>query len=191
MEPRIIGAGQKPQIGPPANDEVQIGPNGFIMPLNRILLVRKSLEYCAIKFTEFGKDDKAGNQYAKYESYYQGDKTGNFAKANVKKKEAILFSPKPKWSIFGHPIVFGANEEIQCGSLRLWWTGKGALYFFRRYQQQGDYGLEFSPTIWTDISKVNVFDARLKWYGYDESRQRVNIPIEKLFEMNNIRDLIH
>lgn len=169
-------------IGPPGPNEVLIGPNGVIMPLGKILLIRKNSDLGAIKFTKFWRGKTEDDLYAAYEAYYQDDKTGDFINKNVKFSQEELHSPKPIFSLFGHPFAFGIKEEIKCGPIRLWWTGKGAVYFFARDQRQGDYGIEFAPTKWTDISQVNVFDKRLKWYRYDESRKRVNIPVDHLWK---------
>jgi hypothetical protein len=45
-----------------------------------------------------------------------------------------------------------------------------------------DYGIELAPTPWTDIKELNIKDPRIKWYKYDEKRERVFIPIDKLWE---------
>jgi len=45
-----------------------------------------------------------------------------------------------------------------------------------------DYGFELAPTPWTDIKDVNIKDPRIKWYKYDEKRERFFIPIDKLWE---------
>ena len=46
----------------------------------------------------------------------------------------------------------------------------------------GNFGVGLSPTILPDISEMNVFDAVIKWYGYDEKRERVFIFIDKLWK---------
>jgi len=184
QETGFTASNQEEDIGPPGPDEVHIGPNGVIMPLENILLVRKGTDYCVVKFIEFRTGESKEDKYARYESYCQDDKSGNFSKANVKFKREELFSPKPRWFLFGHPVAFGAKKEIYCGFIKLWWTGKGTVYFFERYQPQGDYGIELAPTKWTHISQVNVFDPRLKWLRYDENRKRVNIPVDDLWEDN-------
>jgi hypothetical protein len=169
-------------IDPPSPNEVLIGPNGVIMPLGKILLIRKDSDYGAIKFSKFWTGKTEDDLYAKYEAYYQDDKTGDFHNQKIKFSQGELHSPKPIFSLFGHPFAFGIKEEIKCGPIRLWWTGKGAAYFFGRDQRQGDYGIELAPTPWTEIPQINVFDSRVKWYRYDEQRARVNIIIDKLWD---------
>jgi hypothetical protein len=178
----IAASKKEEDIRPPGENEVHIAPDGVMMPLGRILLVRKDADYCAIKFTKFWTGKNDDDRYATYEAYYQDDKTGDFTNKNAKFCKNELHSPIPSFSLFGHPVSFGAKKEVQCGRIRLWWTGLGSVYFFKRYQQSGDYGVEFAPTKWEDILQVNVFDKRLKWYRYDGNRKRVNVPVEQLWD---------
>lgn len=177
-------------IDPPKDNEVHVGKTVIVMPLGRMLLVRKNSEYCAIKFTKFWSENttevgsifvaSGSDEYATYESYFQGDKTGDFSKKNVQFKKEKLSFPKPR-GIGRLAFSFG-NKEIKCGSIKLFWGGKGSVSFYGEGQKQGDYGIELAPTKWTDISEVNVFDPRLKWYRYDEKRERINIPIDQFWK---------
>jgi len=176
---REVLASYNSDLGPPGPNDVHIGPNGVVVPLERILLVRRESEFCAVKFTKFWTGKTEGDKYATYESYYQADKTGNFLNKNVKFKKSKLSFPKPR-GIGRLAFSFG-DKDIQCGPIKLWWGGGGSVHFFSTSQAQGDYGIELAPTKWTDISQVNVFDQQLKWYRYDENRKRVNIPVEQLW----------
>ncbi len=181
-ETGVAASNRSEDIRPPQADEVFIAPTGIMIPLERILLVRKESVYCAIKFIKFWEDKVKSDSYASYESYFQNDKSGNFMKENVKyRKEELLF-PKAGWSLFGHPVAFNAKEEIKCGSFRLRWTGKGTVHFFAPFQKQGDYGIELAPTKWTNITQVDAFDQRLKWYKFDENRQMIYISVDRLWD---------
>jgi hypothetical protein len=175
-------------VGPPGHDEVQIAEVGIIMPLGRMLLVKKGSEYCAIKFTKAWSENTSevgsifvasgSDEYAIYESYYQGDKTGDFSKNNVKFKEDKLSFPKPR-GIGRLAFSFG-NREINCGSIKLFWSGGGSVHFYGEGQDQGDYGIELAPTNWSSISEVDVSDSRLRWYRFDDKRKRKNIKLNEL-----------
>lgn len=180
----MFASTQGEDISPSETNEVHIGPNGISMPLGKILIVRKGTDYCALKFIEFWTGENKEDRYARYESYSYGDKPADFSRNNVKLKKEELYFPKARWSIFGHPVAFGTKDEIHCGFAKLWWSGRGSVYFFERGKPQGDYGIELSPTKWTDISQVNVLDPRLTWFRYDENRKRVNIPVDNLWENN-------
>jgi len=176
--------------GSPQPDEVHIGKVGIVMPVGKILIVRRASDYCAIRLNGFWSENTSevgsifvasgSDEYAIYESYHQEDNTGDFSKKNVHYKKEELSFPKPR-GIGRLAFSFG-NKEINCGTITLFWSGKGAVHFYKEGQKQGDYGIELAPTMWADISEVNVFDARIKWYRYDEKRQRVNIPIDQLWK---------
>jgi hypothetical protein len=165
----------------PLSSEVHIGPNGIVMPLQRILLVRKGTDYCAIKFIRFWSGKTEEDHYAEYESYSTSDKTGDFkflSRYIETKKRTASFS-----RLYGYgrlAFSFG-NKEVECGEVRLFWSGHGAVYFFARGQLEGDYGIELAPTSWTDVSQVNLSDPRILWYRYDTNRKRTNIPIDDVW----------
>jgi hypothetical protein len=167
-------------------DDVGIAPNAIRIPLGAILLARKKQEYCAIKFTKFWTGETKDDEYAKYESYYQGDKTGDFTNKNVKFKQGELSRPRLRG--IGRLSFSFRTIDIQCGPIKLFWSGKGWVCFFSSNQKQGDYGIELAPTKWTHISQVNVFDQRLKWYRYDENRQEVKFPVGQLWDHKPIKE---
>jgi hypothetical protein len=185
--------------------EVAIYFSGVEIPLNRILLIRKDTHYCAVKFTrcwteideermkEYGTrmdrggdiadilKDAARKKYAIYEAYYQGDATGNFANKNVK-----ISQGKASWLPLRGPfrpfIYQPGDAHVECGPFKLGWEYKTGVSFIPSGKGMGDFGFELAPTPWTDISQVNVFDPRVKWYRYDEKRERIFIHIDRLWE---------
>jgi hypothetical protein len=163
------------------SDSFTIRPNGIIMPKGRMLLLRRSGEYGAIKVIDFS--GKPGPPwFADYESYYQGDQSGDFTRQNIQvRKERVSLSRTYGIALLGLGWAFG-KYNIECGSIKLLWTDSFWVGFFSREQDQGDYGIEFSPTKWTDLSQVNVFDPRLKWYRYDTGRQTIQISVDQLWD---------
>ena len=163
---------------PLSPNDVRIGPHYIEMPLNRIFLIRKGEVYGAVKLTKFWPEKPKKAWYASYRCWYQDDGTGDFTSKSIKveEKEASI-------RLFGiGRLSFNiGTSEIRCGTFRLWWWGKGMIYFFEQGQEFGDYGVELAPTKWTNIKKVNVFDPRLKWFRFDKNRPRNDIPIDKLW----------
>ena len=166
-------------------NDVIIAPNAIKIPLEKILLVRQNSNYGAVKLTKLWTGKTKEDRYAEYESYYQGDKSGNLSNKNVQFERGKLSFPKPR-GVGRFAFSFG-NRDIQCGPIKLAWYGEEWIYFFSTNQDQGDYGIELAPTIWSNISQVNVFDSRIKWYRYNSKREDITIPIDKLWESEKIK----
>ncbi len=187
----INTSGEQPQQSdqgpkrPIETNEVVIDQHLIRVPIGEFCLVRKDSEYCAVKFLDvwWTSERPWENEYAIYESYYQGDKSGDLLKENVQywKEESGSSKRWGAWWFPGHGFQLGSSE-VRCGPIRLSWSGAGFIYFNKKGQRYGDYGIELAPSKWSDISEVNVFDPRLKWYRYDESRKQINIPIDQLWE---------
>ncbi len=189
----------------PKRNEVVIHFSGVEVPLNRILLIRKDTEYCAVKFIrcwteidekrlkkyakyitqggDMAKDfrDAATKKYAIYESYYQKDGMGDFSGKNMQMRQGNA-SWLPLRGPFRPFIYQPGNAHIKCGPFNLGWQYRTGVSVIPAGKGMGGFGYELAPTPWTDISQVNIFDSRVKWYGYDEKRERTFIPIEKLWD---------
>ncbi len=162
---------------------VRIAPNIISVPIENILLFRKKADYCAIKFNKFWNDEEKEESYASYVSYYQNNGTGNLANNSVEIIKENLYKPKPRYFLW-HPVWIGANFNIKCGPYLLFWYGRGRVSLRNTYECPAEKLYELAPTIWTDIEQVDVFDSRIKWYGYDEKRPIVYVPIDQLWDGN-------
>lgn len=176
---KVLASDKENQSVTSAN-EIIVTPVAVKIPVGRILIVRKNLEYCVLRFTKIWAGKTEEDWYASYESYYQGDKTGDFSKTSVQLRKYELSSPRPR-GIGRLAFSFG-DKDVKCGPFKLFWFGQSWVYFFSSDQKEGDYGIELAPTKWTDISQVNVFDPRVKWYRYDAKRQDIKIPIDRLWD---------
>lgn len=168
-------------LEPPETNEIRISGHCVSVPLGSILLVRKESVYCAIKITKAWTGSNKEDQFAEYESCYQDDKSGDFSKRNVRFERGQLSYPRGIWIGGLHSLRWGVNQDISCGPMKLLWSYKSWIYFFAGKQYGVESGIELAPSKWSDISEVNVFDPRLKWYRYDESRKTISIPIENLW----------
>jgi hypothetical protein len=165
--------------------ETVIGPHYVAVPLKKIVLVRKGTGCCAVKFTDGWQGRTSEDMFATYESYYQGDGSGDFLRKNVEfKKDKLAIRRLIGIRVLSLPAG-PENMEVQCGPIRLLWLGGEGwqtLHFRGRGQEDGDHGIEIAPTPWTDISEVRISDPRLKWYRYDERRPRLSLNIDKLWQ---------
>jgi len=122
----MASSNQVEHIVPPGPNDVIIAPNVIVVPLGKILIIRKNLEYGAVKFTKFWTGKTEEDRYAEYESYYQGDKTGNLSNKNVQLNKEKLAAPKPR-GIGRFAFSFG-NRNIQCGPIRLQWSERFSIF---------------------------------------------------------------
>jgi hypothetical protein len=189
------------------SNEVGIYQVGVEIPLNRIILIHKKKQYCALKFTKtwlemdeerlklLANDIKLGGataesarksaekKYADYESYFNKDMSLNLTTQNVQQNKGTA-SLLPTQGSFRPFIRQPGNGCVECGPIKLLWGYKTSVSFIPlgKGLNMRDYGIELAPTPWTDIKEVNVKDPRIKWYKYDEKRERIFIPIDKLWE---------
>ena len=61
----VVASDQQDHNGLLASNEVRIAPTAIIMPLERFLLVRKSSDYCAVKFFRFWTGKTKDDLYAR------------------------------------------------------------------------------------------------------------------------------
>ncbi|HAR49063.1 hypothetical protein ER57_06780 [Smithella sp. SCADC] len=173
------------------------GRHFLFMPLND--------RYCAVKFTRcwtevdeerlkiFAKDIAKGDafsdsykdistkKFALYETYYQDDGTGDFTNNNVQViKGKASWLPLEGRSRF--TLTQPGDPSIKFGPYDLGWIYKTYVCLAPSHRLPGEFGFELAPTPWTDIKDVNIKDPRIKWYRDDEKRERVFIPIDKLWE---------
>jgi hypothetical protein len=170
----------------PHQGEVYVGPTGISLPNGRILLARKDKEYCAIRFLSYWEKKNGKERYASYESFYQGDGTGDFSWKNVnhKKGEVSDFGPGMFLGLFH---TWGGELHLRCGPMRLRWGGTSlatGLHFPPIDPVTKTYTIiEFAPTPWTDISQVNAVDPKIWWYQRDERRWHLYIPLDEFWNL--------
>jgi hypothetical protein len=143
------------------------------MPLGKILLARKSLEYCALKFTNTWLGETKYDHYTSYEFYYQGDGSGDFSRANVKSGKGELFFPRVRSWMGMIPYIKGARDTFECGGMKFKWFYIASIGF---------RDAELAPTPWTSITEVNVHDPRIRWYRNDRNRKRITVHIDRLWD---------
>lgn len=162
-----------------------ISVNAIRIPVGYFVLVRDGDNYGALRFTEM---KKLTNYEAEggYEAYCQEDGSGDFSKKNVKHRHRTL-SQKQPLPIIGRVSIMRGNINILCGPFAVPTTGTadaGWMYFRDNSLMEPGPGVWLAPTAITDISKVNVFDGRLKWYRHDDSRKDFELDLTDLLNGN-------
>ncbi len=170
-----ISARAGEDVPPPRPLEVQLGPEYIIMPIGRILLLRRDQEYCAVKFLRFWNGEAAEERYAEYDAYEPPKGTGSFDDKRTETFRRQASSTRPQG--IGFLSFNKGNREIRCGSFRLPWSGAGTVHFEERGKKESGPEIELAPTYWKDVSKVNTGDFRVIWYAHDDRREKINVPI--------------
>ena len=160
--------------------DVRLGRDYIALPVGRILLVNIGSRYCAIKFTKAWEGEPGDEYFAEYESYYQGDGTGDFSKTNVKHTQGELWRKTPI-GIGRLWIISRLENSIRCGPFVLTW-GYGTNVYFTATKPIDEKRVRAAPTVWSRISEVNVIDPRLKWYGANDITERTRIPLDRLWD---------
>jgi hypothetical protein len=183
----------------PSENNVRISKNGVSVPLKYFTLIRLGKTYGAIRLTDYrvqgqksspiGVSSFVQNINADYESYYQGDGTGNFMMYNVIRYK----SDSPNSINYAKKPVALGKSWVYCGPLKIGWTSHSKrinyldLIAMRNNQRDSEEDIssyEIAATKWTDIAQVNVFDSRIKWVKPYELKdnQEIIIPINKLWD---------
>lgn len=97
-------------------EDVWIAPNSIRIPTGLLLLVRRHKDYGAIKFTKDWTGKTPEDEYATYESYFQGDTTGSFTNQNVQFRTGELSRPSLRG--FGRFSFSLGNIDIRCGPIK-------------------------------------------------------------------------
>lgn len=191
----------------PLPEEVGIYFSGIKMPLNRIILIRKENDYCALKFIDawFEMDEErlksldkylkqggvtaessresAMKKYANYKSYYHEDGIPDFTHGSIQQKDGTA-SLLPLRGPFRPFVYQPGNGSVECGQFKLLWSYKTGVAFIPlgKGSSMRDYGIELAPMPWTEIKEISINDPRIRWYRYDDKRKTTFIPFDNLWD---------
>jgi hypothetical protein len=181
------------EVGNPKVDEAGIYTGHIAVPENYLVLFRKANEYGVIKLSGYRKENftERGSflrysgsidEYASYESFFQGDGSGDFAKKNVMHKTGTV-SSVPRG--IARAIFNMGDAEIKIGKYKITWKSNSnnhyqILFYSRKSSNKEKDSYELAPTGWKDISEVDVFNPNITWYKYDLKRKRVNVSVDDL-----------
>jgi hypothetical protein len=183
----------------PSENNVRISRNGVSVPIKYFTLIRLGKTYGAIKLTEYRVQGQKSSPIGvtsfvqdintDYESYYQGDGTGNFMMDNVIRYKSD--SPN-RINYAKKPVALG-KSWVYCGPFKIGWASHSkrinyldliAMRNDQRDSEEDITGYEIAATKWINIAEVNVFDSRIKWVKPYELKdnQEIIIPIDKLWD---------
>lgn len=160
-------------------NNILVGFSWVDMPLNKILLIRNNNDFCALKFTYMkrGNDSKEATSFNSGEESFEAkyDFLSWHAKAN---SQISLISKDNKLELnaaigIGRLSYQPGNSTIKCGNAKLLWQYPAAVLLFGR-----DMETMFSPTTLTEFDGISLSTHKAVWYGYDEKRKMIKIPIK-------------
>lgn len=159
-------------------------------PLGKILLVKNGNDICALRIVGFHRKKNStqkqtlfysgGDEYhVEYEWYYPIDGVAGFdSQKKMYSGHGHLYR-KPTYGI-GRFVLPSLHAPIfECGEI----TGIAWHYpaYVPMYSGSNrNNSILLAPTGWEKISEVNMNDDKLVWYGYDDSRDTIYIPISDL-----------
>jgi hypothetical protein len=162
-----------------------VGYGWFDAPLERILLIRRGEDLCAVRFTEFHQGEfyprrwyrmDGHSLHAEYDWFVPAPGTGQFSDDKEQTGHAKV-ERYPRTGLGAYAWVPG-DWRVECGPFELSWTYPTGVEVYEERKRSS--GLEFGPTAWRSPSEINLQHPRLKWYGYEESRKTFLIPLAEL-----------
>jgi hypothetical protein len=166
-------------------DGVGISASCVVMPVGWVLLVERDPFLGAVKF--FHNEERTDGIHSKYECFELSKKKGGAKK--IGEGEVVFKQTSNKGSIKdlffheGMSSIFGPPLEIGKFSLCSYAVGSShaAVYFWSK-PHKADQKVRMAPTPWKEIVEVNLSDPRIRWFAYDEERERRIIPIDKIWD---------
>jgi hypothetical protein len=163
--------------------------NGIYSALGRFLLIRQQDGLCAIKFTGAKRGNDASEPTAfrggeetflsEYEWFFSPNYHGKWVASELKSGRSVVNSGS-SWGI-GRLAFGGGNSHIECGPMRFYWIAPTQLLFGDMQHTIGTQNYEMAPTKWISIDEVRPEAPFLKWFRYDEKRDRIDLRIDELW----------
>jgi len=158
-------------------DGVGVSSDCLVMPVGRILLISRENYMGALKFLY--NEEKPDGIYSKYEYFeYQNE----FRKV---REGEFSFKPSKGKGIFFHESPYKLGSRLKLRNFSLFAVAgsrdHSTVYFWSK-PNKVDQSVRMAPTPWKEIEEVNLSDPRVRWFTYDEKRERKIILIEKIWD---------
>ncbi len=165
------------QIVPVSAEQFVVGSGEVVLPKGVFLLVRKSGEIGALRFSAIQQGKEVGTGSATYESYLLADGSNSFRSSNIQRRTGNN-ELKPLKGI-GRISFQPGRDRVRIGHWSFRSTSPGTVSMWPYRGSQRDYGYEFAPTSARDVREIDPTDERLRWFRYDRN-SRVAMPVANL-----------
>jgi hypothetical protein len=167
--------------------EFTIYTNIVALPVGYFLLVRNGDKVGAIRVTSVTQDmntqPKVGEWIGKftYESYYREGKAVVFEGQSTVRRTGELEFRRMKGIGF-HSSHQPGNHLSRIGPWKFLFSADQWVFMsnYNAWNGVADRGFEVAPTSACDVSQIDVYDSRLKWYRINPNREGIKIPLSKL-----------
>jgi hypothetical protein len=161
-------------------DGVGIASFCIVMPVGRVLLISRDNFMGAVKFLQ--NEERPDGTYSKYE-YFEYEKDGF---KRLREEEVSLKKPSGRKGIFFHQSPYKlAGPPLKLRDFSLFAEAGGrehSTVYFWSAPNKPDLKVRMAPTIWKDISEVNLTDPRIRWLAYDDKESWKVIPIDQIWD---------
>ena len=170
-----------------APEDVSVDSVAVVMPVGRVLLIKGNRFLGAIKFVQ--NEVRQDGVYSKYEYYEYGK--GGFLKI----KNDVIFRKVPRktfWfnlrSLFFNDLSVGPNRlklkpRILFADAADEWHSTVYFWVGDWYPQaKPDHKVQLAPTPLNNISQVDLDNKKIRWFGYEEKKERIITPIDKIWD---------
>lgn len=150
-------------------------------PIGKMIYVRRKGQACLVRFTSYKKESEerpptffssgAPSVRAEYDSYYQGDGSYDFLRANVKTHRGVVSDAASRGLGRGLSLRVGVDPAVKCGPLSIVWYFPHSLGFDLLNDSNSyvvDYTVEMAFTAVDSLSRVDFNDPKLKWLKVGE-----------------------
>lgn len=165
-----------------------VGFEWIDQPPDGIALIQLPDHFCAVKFLSLSTGHDSGNggmfrssgvsQYAEIELIdLPPHPTRTMLRQASPRRISLRWRPLVG---IGRMTFQRGHTDIKCGDIDVPWGYPTGI--FQSQVKHGDiHGLELAPTAWQAFSDIDLNDAKLHWFAYDESRVKIlAIPIAEL-----------
>jgi hypothetical protein len=161
-----------------SDDEVMIGHACVQVPIDRLLLIRRSDKYYAVRFFKNWESKELEGKYAQYESFVI-KKNGDGIEV-IDRHEGVA-SHFPLKGPFRPFLYQPGNPSVVVGDVKLVWQWKRMVCMIPVHEGRRDHGYEFAATKWININDVNLSSSKINWYGFSDERTRKIVKIDDIW----------
>jgi hypothetical protein len=172
--PIVASAAESGRVG--GGEFFIVGPNAISVPEGYFVLVRRGEQIGAFRLTKVFNTGELGLGTSHYDSYFQGDGSGQLLAPNAVRRQGDI-DIRPLKGVHAFAWQPGQNH-LRVGK----WTFNcftNQLVNMSLGFSEEDTGFEFAPTSVRDLAGLDAHKSSLKWYRFDRNTT-LTVPVKEL-----------